>query len=61
MRAAHGLSDEQLAELARMSARASGAPDDVRSRMLSDIDDWLRPPVPGVGAVTTNPEASQAP
>jgi adenosine deaminase len=61
MRAAHGLSDEQLAELARMSARASGAPDDVRSRMLSDIDDWLRPPVPGMGAVTTNPEASQAP
>ena len=31
MRAAHGLTDEQLAELARMSVRASAAPDDVRS------------------------------
>ena len=29
MRAAHDLSDEQLAELARMSVRASSAPDDV--------------------------------
>ena len=31
MRAAHDLSDEQLAELARMSVRASAAPDDVRT------------------------------
>jgi adenosine deaminase len=41
MRAAHGLTDEQLAELARMSVRASAAPDDVRTRLLSGIDDWL--------------------
>jgi adenosine deaminase len=41
MRAAHGLSDEDLAELARMSVRASGAPDDVRARLMAGIDDWL--------------------
>jgi adenosine deaminase len=41
MRAAHGLGDEQLAELARMSVRASAAPDAVRARLLSGIDDWL--------------------
>lgn len=41
MRAAHGLSDAQLAELARMSVRACAAPDDVRSRLLAEIDDWL--------------------
>lgn len=41
MRAAHGLTDETLAELARMSVRASRAPDDVRSATLADIDAWL--------------------
>ncbi len=41
MRAAHDLSDAQLAELARMSVRASRAPDDVRARVLADIDGWL--------------------
>jgi adenosine deaminase len=41
MRAAHELGDEQLAELARMSVRASSAPDDVRARLLAGIDDWL--------------------
>jgi adenosine deaminase len=41
MRAAHDLSDEQLAELARMSIRASCAPSDVVARTLTDIDTWL--------------------
>jgi adenosine deaminase len=41
MRAAHTLSDAQLAELARMSVRASAAPGDVRTRLLAGIDDWL--------------------
>ncbi|MDP3891445.1 adenosine deaminase [Nocardioides sp.] len=41
MRAAHDLTDEQLAELARMSVRASRAPSDVRARILSGIDGWL--------------------
>jgi adenosine deaminase len=41
MRAAHDLSDRQLAELARMSIRASAAPEDVRTRLLSGVDTWL--------------------
>lgn len=41
VRAAHGLDDAAIAELARMSVRSSLAPDDVRSRLLSGIDGWL--------------------
>lgn len=41
MRAAHELTDDTLAELARMSVRASRAPDDVRATALADIDAWL--------------------
>ncbi|MBZ5740519.1 adenosine deaminase [Nocardioides mangrovi] len=41
MRAAHDLTDDQLAELARMSVRASRAPEDVRRAVLADIDAWL--------------------
>ena len=41
MRAAHALSDEELAELARMSFRASRAPDEIRKRAEADIDAWL--------------------
>jgi adenosine deaminase len=41
MRAAHDLSDAELAELARMSVRASRAPSDVRARLLAGIDQWL--------------------
>jgi adenosine deaminase len=44
MRAAHELTDEQLAELARMSVRASRAPDDIRRKTLSAIDAWLATP-----------------
>jgi adenosine deaminase len=44
MRAAHDLTDHQLAELARMSFRASCAPDDVRKSALADVDAWLAPP-----------------
>jgi adenosine deaminase len=44
MRAAHDLSDEQLAELARMSVHASRAPSDVVKTMLADIDAWLMEP-----------------
>jgi adenosine deaminase len=42
MRAAHELTDDQLAELARMSFRASRAPSDVVDRALADIDAWLK-------------------
>ncbi len=41
MRAAHDLTDEQLADLARMSVRASRAPSDVVRQLLADIDAWL--------------------
>ena len=41
MRAAHELSDATLAELARMSFRASRAPSDVLDAGLKDIDAWL--------------------
>jgi adenosine deaminase len=41
MRAAHDLSDEQLAELARMSLRASRAPEDLRQTALKGVDAWL--------------------
>ena len=41
MRAAHDLSDDQLAELARMSVRASRATDDCKAAINSDIDRWL--------------------
>ena len=45
MRAAHDLTDDQLAELARMSVRASRAPGRrSRRRSLADIDAWLAAP-----------------
>ena len=44
MRAAHDLTDEQLAELARMSVRASRAPTDVVAGLLAAIDTWLTGP-----------------
>jgi len=46
MRAAHDLTDDQLAGLARMSVRASRAPDDVQKAILADIDAWLAGPEP---------------
>ena len=41
-REASGLGDEALAELARMSIRASCAPDDIAARALQGIDRWAR-------------------
>jgi adenosine deaminase len=41
MRAAHGLSDVQLAELARMSIRASRAPEETKAVLLREVDGWL--------------------
>lgn len=41
MRAAHDLPDETLAELARMSLRASCAPSDVLADALAGVDAWL--------------------
>ena len=44
MRAAHELSDEQLAELARMSVRRPAAPEATKQAVLGDIDAWLATP-----------------
>jgi adenosine deaminase len=41
MRAAHDLSDAQLADLASMSIRASQAPDDTKARLLREVAQWL--------------------
>ncbi len=41
MRAAHELSDEQLAELASMSIRASRAPEGTKTVLLREICAWL--------------------
>lgn len=46
MRAAHELTDAQLAELARSSIRVSRAPQDVKDTVLGDIDAWERTPAP---------------
>jgi adenosine deaminase len=46
MRAAHELTDETLAELARMSVRASCAPPSVQAAILAEIDAWLDTPAP---------------
>ncbi len=40
-----GLTDDQLAELARMSVRASAAPDSVKQDVIGQIDAWLAVPV----------------
>jgi len=45
-RQAHGLPDETLAELARMSVRGSAAPSQVRAGLLAGIDAWLAAPDP---------------
>ena len=41
VRAAHDLTDAELAELARMSVRASTAPDAVKASITEEIDAWL--------------------
>jgi adenosine deaminase len=45
-RQVHGLPDETLADLARMSVRGSAAPPPVRARLLTGIDAWLAAPDP---------------
>jgi adenosine deaminase len=52
MRAAHGLSDVVLAELARMSIRASRAPELLRKNVLAGIDEWLSA-APGSATMST--------
>jgi|SRR5215472_1071107 len=40
-RQAHGLSDDQLADLARMSVRGSAVPQALGARLVAGIDEWL--------------------
>ena len=44
MRAAHELSDDQLAALARMSITASRAPEDLKSDWIAEIEVWRDTP-----------------
>ncbi|MEU6403606.1 adenosine deaminase [Streptomyces sp. NPDC046985] len=44
-RRCHAFADAELAELARQSIRGSSAPEDVRTKLLSGVDDWLNAPV----------------
>lgn len=43
-RTVHGLSDNELAGLARMSILGSAAPADVQGRLLAGVSDWLAVP-----------------
>jgi adenosine deaminase len=45
-RSVFGLSDHELADLARMSVLGSAAPANVRGRLLAGIDNWLSAPEP---------------
>ncbi|HUC57516.1 MAG TPA: adenosine deaminase [Streptosporangiaceae bacterium] len=54
-RAVHGLPDEWLAELARMSVRGSAAPDDVKAGLLTGIEAWLAAPDPAPLRVSGRP------
>jgi adenosine deaminase len=54
-RHSHGLADDRLADLARMSVLASAAPAEIRSRLLAGIDAWLAAPDPA--AVLTRGDA----
>ena len=44
LRAAQGFSDEELADLARMSLRSSRAPSDIVEAGLKGVDEWLSTP-----------------
>jgi adenosine deaminase len=43
-RRVHGMSDQDLAGLARMSVLGSAAPAAVQKPLLAGIDEWLTPP-----------------
>jgi len=59
-RAAHGLADDQLADLARMSVFGSAAPAEVRAKLLAGIDAWLAAPDPRGDAATVARPRAQA-
>src|SRR5215831_15500806 len=60
-RHAHGLADDELASLARMSVLGSAAPAGIRSRLLAGIDAWLAAPDPACSQeVTASRRRAQA-
>ena len=60
-RVAHHFADADLAELARQSVRASRAPEDVRRKLLSGIDTWLRDGRGATSAGHAPPSDARAP
>ncbi|WP_300682215.1 adenosine deaminase [Nocardioides sp.] len=57
MRAAHHLTDADLASLAAGSIRASRAPESLRTALLAEVDAWLAAPLPGeAGALGVDTE-----
>jgi adenosine deaminase len=62
-RQVHGMSDGELADLARMSLAGSVAPADVRARLMSGIDAWLAAPetLPDEATSAPIPSAGAAP
>ncbi|HUC22541.1 MAG TPA: adenosine deaminase [Streptosporangiaceae bacterium] len=61
-RSVHGLPDDELASLARMSVLGSSAPDDVKVRLLAGIDNWLAgPAAEPEGASAGDPHAAAEP
>ena len=53
-RHAHGFTDAELADLARMSVASSAAPEPVRARLLAGIDAWLAGYRTGLGPFWQN-------
>lgn len=51
LRAAQGFTDDELADLAAMSLRASRAPQELVQAALAGVEDWRRQPVPASPAL----------
>jgi adenosine deaminase len=56
----HGLTDAELADLARMSVTGSAAPPAVRQHLLAGIDDWLAAPLTAPEGAEQAAHAEQA-
>ncbi len=56
----HGLRDTELAELARGSIRGSRAPLNVKTSLLTEIDQWLTAPEPLAPGQNLQPAAASA-
>ncbi|MGH8968820.1 MAG: adenosine deaminase [Actinomycetes bacterium] len=56
----HGMSDHELADLARCSVLGSQAPEQVRARLLGGIDAWLAEPPPTEPQPNARPDITHA-